>query len=414
MEGGISTKNKSIKHWLIVLYMCCLIAVSIGLCNNALGVFFTPVSKSLGVMQGTFAMHATLTSLACAFTGLVMPSLMKKYKYKILLVIGLLLSSLSSLGMAFSHHVYLFYILGILRGIGIGVFGIVPVTIFINNWFSEKNGLATSIALSFSGVAGAIFSPLLSMIIEKYGWQTAYIMSAIIIVLLVLPTIILPWTIDPKDSGLLSYGLKNEVKNHTEIIEENFNFKNIGFICMAVLAVLLTIVTGLGQHMAGISTSIQLSASVGATMISLAMIGNILSKLVIGILSDWLSPLKAVICMWSINIISLVCLIFGMQASSSILMYLASFFFGSIYSVCAVGLALLTRQFFSSENFTQVYSKIGFLTNVGGAFSLSLMGYVYDFAGNYFVVIMMCLVMHLVSLLLFVVIVRRNKIVLKR
>lgn len=95
-------------------------------------------------------------------------------------------------------------------------------------------------------------------------------------------------------------------------------------------------------------------------------------------------------------------------------MYLASFFFGSIYSVCAVGLALLTRQFFSSENFTQVYSKIGFLTNVGGAFSLSLMGYVYDFAGNYFVVIMMCLVMHLVSLLLFVVIVRRNKIVLKR
>ena len=40
--------------------MCCLAASSIGLCTNAIGVFYTPVSKSLHVLKGTFAIHAII------------------------------------------------------------------------------------------------------------------------------------------------------------------------------------------------------------------------------------------------------------------------------------------------------------------------------------------------------------------
>lgn len=59
--------NKSYKHWMIVFLMCCLAASSIGLCTNAIGVFYTPVSKSLHVLKGTFAMHATLSTLITGF-----------------------------------------------------------------------------------------------------------------------------------------------------------------------------------------------------------------------------------------------------------------------------------------------------------------------------------------------------------
>ena len=44
--------------------MCCLAASSIGLCTKAIGVFYTPVAKSLKVLKGTFAMHATLSTLS--------------------------------------------------------------------------------------------------------------------------------------------------------------------------------------------------------------------------------------------------------------------------------------------------------------------------------------------------------------
>lgn len=62
--------------------MCCLAASSIGLCTNAIGVFYTPVSKSLHVLKGTFAMHATLSTLITALTSLKMSKLIRKYNYK--------------------------------------------------------------------------------------------------------------------------------------------------------------------------------------------------------------------------------------------------------------------------------------------------------------------------------------------
>ena len=74
-------KNKSYKHWIIVLLMCCLSASSIGLCTNAVGVFYTPVSMSLNVLRGTFALHATLSTLSTAITSLYMPYIMKRYSY---------------------------------------------------------------------------------------------------------------------------------------------------------------------------------------------------------------------------------------------------------------------------------------------------------------------------------------------
>ena len=134
--------------------MCCLAASSIGLCTNAIGVFYTPVAKSLKVLKGTFAMHATLSTLATALTSLKMSKVIKKYFYKEVLLIGVILSSGATWLMSYSTS--------ILRGIGVGIYGMVPITVVITNWFDKKHGLATSLALSFSGLSGAIFSPLLS------------------------------------------------------------------------------------------------------------------------------------------------------------------------------------------------------------------------------------------------------------
>lgn len=107
--------NKSYKHWMIVFFMCCLAASSIGLCTNTIGVFYTPVAKSLKVLKGTFAMHATLSTLATALTLLKISKVIKKYSYKKVLLIGVILSSGATWLMSYSTSVYLFYILGILR-----------------------------------------------------------------------------------------------------------------------------------------------------------------------------------------------------------------------------------------------------------------------------------------------------------
>lgn len=395
--------NKSYKHWMIVFFMCCLAASSIGLCTNAIGVFYTPVAKSLKVLKGTFAMHATLSTLATALTSLKMSKVIKKYFYKKVLLIGVILSSGATWLMSYSTSVYLFYILGILRGIGVGIYGMVPITVVITNWFDKKHGLATSLALSFSGLSGAIFSPLLSSWITCYGWQMTYRFMAICILVLVLPALIVPWNIDPRKEHLLPYGYQNR-KETTKVQNNKIKLLTISFLCMCLFTLLHTSITGISQHLSGVAVSIHLSVTIGSTFMSFTMIGNISTKLLIEFLSDLLSPIKAVIMMILINCISLVLLFLGVIHQETLLLYIGSLMFGSIYSVGAVGIPMLTRYFFGNENYARTYSVIGFLTNVGSASSLTLIGYLYDFTQSYQIVFIIALCFHLINLILLVII----------
>lgn len=49
-----------IKHWLVLAVCCRLAASSI---DNSAGVFYTPVSASLRIMQGTFTLHMAIFQL---------------------------------------------------------------------------------------------------------------------------------------------------------------------------------------------------------------------------------------------------------------------------------------------------------------------------------------------------------------
>ena len=133
--------------------------------------------------------------------------------------------------------------------------------------------------------------------------------------------------------------------------------------------ILHTSITGISQHLSGIAVSIHLSATIGATFMLFTMIGNISTKLLIGFLSDLLSPIKAVIMMILTNCLSLVLSFLGVIHQETLLLYIGSLMFGSIYSVGAVGIPMLTRYFFGHENYARTYSVMGFLTNVGSASS---------------------------------------------
>ena len=402
----MNNKNRSIKH-LIVLIVCCgLAASSIGVCVNSAGVFYTPVSESLGIMRGTFSMHGTISLLATAVISLFVPAIMKKYSYKVILIFSVLVAGGSTILMAFSKGVLAFYILGAIRGVSSGLFAIVPITMIINKWFYKNHGLATSIVLSFSGIAAAVCSPIFTKCIQSFGWEIAYIIMGISIIVLCIPAVIYPFSIDPEEIGLLAYGYNAKEKQIIDEVtksENNFNFFNVSFVCFFVFAILHTAISGITQHLPGFAETLNYSATIGAMMLSAGMVGNILSKLVIGFISDKLGPVKATIIMIAINIISIVILLL---APSSTVLLIGSFLFGSVYSVGAVGFALLTKHFFGVENYSTVYPIISFATNFGGAFALSLVGYIYDFTGSYVYAFIIALTINVANLILLYIVVK--------
>ncbi len=397
-------KNSGIKYWIILICCCLVTASSIGIVVNTIGVFYTPVSTALGVSQGTFTLHATFCLLATALTALFVPGVMKKTPLKLMVLIGAVLTAGSTFLMGLSHNIMLFYILGIIRGIGAALYGVMPVTTIINNWFYKQNGLATSLALCFSGVAGAVLSPVFTNLIESIGWESTYFVVAIITIVLALPFILFPFKTRPEEEGRLPYGKEyeseadlplSEIKFEEEK-EKKFKIMQPKFMIFFLVAIFINAIPGMSSHLPTYALSIGFTSTLGSLMLSATMIGNICSKFLIGILSDMIGIVKSVFTMIAVNMIALVMF---MLFKTEYTLLIAAFLFGAIYSVCAVGLAIMTRVFFGTENYSTAYSNITFASNFGGAFAVTIIGYIYDFTASYALIFVMCLVIAIAAIL---------------
>lgn len=392
----MDTRSKSLKHWLVLATACAMSASSIGINLNVIGVFYTPVSESLGVLRGTFAMHATIASIALAIISLYFSPLLHKFGWKPVITSGIILASLSTIAMAFSRQLSLFYILGFLRGLGAGLYAMVPLSLIINNWFEEKRGLAMSLSFGFSGIAGAIFSPVFTSLIQSIGWERSFIVMGALMFILASPAIFLPYTLNPKDSGYLPYGYQSEEDTGTKrVIKkanwDNFSLTHVSFILLALFTLLHTSLTGIPQHFPGFAESIQLSPQVGGVMLSAVMVGNISFKLMTGFISDYIGITKATLLIIVINFIATILLL---TLSHPYLLVMAAFLFGSVYSVPSVSLPLLTTEFFGMERYVQIFPIISFVGGIGGALSMSVVGYVFDFTGFYTPAFMAALIFH--------------------
>lgn len=398
-------KNKS--HWLVLLAMCGLSASSVGILINTVGVFYSPVSLTLGVLRGTFALHVTISTLVCAFVSLLVPKVLSEKNFKPILSVCIVIASLSTVAMAVSTHMWQFLLLGIIRGVGNAFFGMVMITIIVNNWFIKAHGFAISLVLSFGGISGAICSPLLAWIIENNGWNIGFMVMGIMILVFCIPFLLMKVSLRPESQGELPYGycedthtVKLETKKQT-----SFQFLSISFLALFIFCLLLTSITSLTQHFPGFAQSIKVGAQVGSYMVSACMFGNIISKLILGVLSDKIGPFRAVSIMMIINAFASIMLLTNTSIEA---LLLASFLFGFIYSVSAVGMVLLTKAAYGDKYYNKAYPVISFAGNVGSALSVSLIGYVYDFTGSYTSAFVLIIAFLVISLLMLIVVYQRN------
>lgn len=388
------------KHWSVLICCCGLAAASIGISINSSGVFYTPVSKSLHMLRGTFSMHMTLFSLATAIMSLFVPKLYQKFSFKKILTISVIVAVVSTAAMSLGKNAISFYILGIIRGMSTSLFSIVPITMIINGWFEKKHGLATSIAFGFSGLGGTLCSPVLSSIISSFNWQMGYLLKAVILLLLCLPAVLYPFSMNAKDEGLLPYGYQEKQETAQNQTTSSFHFMSVSFISFFIFGMLISCITSVTQHLPGYGESLGFPLTSCAILLSSGMMGNIVSKLVIGSLSDHFGEIKATLMMITVNILGIVLLIIG---RSMTLLIIGAFLFGSCYSLGAVAVTLLTKYFFKTKNYARAFPTISFASNVGAAISLSMVGYIYDFFGSYIYAFIIALVMIFVSILLLMI-----------
>lgn len=400
------------KYIMLAAVLCGIAASATGICWNAIGVFYTPVSEALGVLRGTFAMHNTVGTIATAVASLFVLKLFDRFSLRPVIITGALLAGVSTILMGFAKGMTAFYILAIIRGIGCSFYGNLIITTTIIRWFHKNHGLMISIVMGCCGVAGAVFSPLFAACIERFGWEVGFFFMGACILILAAPVLFFKFDITPEKCGIKPYGYEEKIednKKEAKAAQSKGKLITGMFIAMCLFATVQPLLTGLTQHFSGFAESIGSTAAVGATMVSACMVGNIGTKLVVGFISDKLGAVKASVIMTVINILSIGIIYAGGLRNSLVLLLIGAAAFGSCYAVAAVGLSLLTRHFFGTAEYGRIFPYVTFVSNLGTAFALTLIGYVYDFTGGYDYVFLGALAVHGLCLLLLAYMVLKRK-----
>ncbi len=133
-------------------------------------------------------------------------------------------------------------------------------------------------------VSGVFFSPILTSLIQSTGWRTAYVITAVIMAIFALPAILFPIGMYPEDAGTQPYGVRSQ--QAAAQAAEPSKVPLVLFLIASCYACICCYGTAMPQHFPGIAESYQFSASVGAMMLSTAMICNTGGKVLLGILAD--------------------------------------------------------------------------------------------------------------------------------
>ncbi len=401
-------KKTDLRYLLVLIGMCGLVASSVGIITNVAGLFFTPISEEFNVLKGSVSMTLTIANLCFALGGLAAPRLFNEANLRKVLVIGTACIVVPTAAQGLSHSIALMYPLNAVRGFAGGVLGFVLVTTVINNWFHSSVGLATSIAMSFSGLTGALMSPLLSSVIQNAGWRAGCFAAAAIILMFNLPAILFLPSLDPRSKGFLPYGYTGEVNDEKEKTGGSrlSGVSGILFAAVLVYAFMSCAGTALPQHFPGIAGFYGLSASAGAMMLSVCMIVNSIGKIILGAMADRFGA-KISMLVYSVLTASGILILLFIHIPSA--MYAGACLYGLIYSLGTVAVVMLTKDMFGLENYGRTYPVISLVGTVGTALMSSVIGFMYDFSGNYTGTLTMMLAMVAVNTMIILVSYRYRK-----
>lgn len=371
------------KHLAVVAAMCGLSAATVGLITNVAGLFFTPMATEFGIMKGAASLTLTISNICVALGGLATRRLTKLMPLRTLLIVGAAILAGSTLATAFVPSIGLAYVLAATKGLAGGVIGFVLITYVLNKWFAEQLGLVTSLAMGCSGLAGALFTPVVQPVVNGMGWRAGEVLVALLMVALCLPAILLVPSCDPEDAGLTPFGGKpapSSASRTSHATKAPIAIDKLLFAGAVLYAILSAAVSAMPQHFPGFAEEVGLSATVGAAMISVCMVANTLGKIVMGWLTDRVGARLSILAYTVLVCASIVALLLVHAPAAFIV---AAFFFGLCYSRATVGLSMLCREVFGKRGFGIVYPVAALGCSFSNAVFSSAVGFAYDLTSGY-------------------------------
>ena len=394
MVAETSASPRFFYGWIIMM-ACLLITMASSGTMMAFGVFINPMAEDLGWSHSVLSFSYAVSSIVSGLGILVVGSYIHAYSVRALLFWGCFIhgfglymtSTVTTVG-----EFYFWY--GFFSSVGRSVF-ILASTTLITRWFETRRATAMGITMAGSGLGPFILSPVVTWVIVRWDWQTAFMMQSIGMTAVVwLMCLVLRNY--PHDMGLMPYGAalmpatpaprtpeKSTPSKSGESIsalwrrvlrmEGFWTLAGINFFCCMCHSVPLV-------HVVGFALDAGLSAFASAWVLALMSLSSIAGRIAWGLFADRHGArltlmvtlfLQGSLVLWLVN------------TQDPVIFFLYAVIWGFGFGGVNTQYGVVARELYGSRHFGPGYSGQMCFSMIGMAVGGFLGGYLYDVSHSY-------------------------------
>ncbi len=382
-------KRKIFYGWVIVTAALIVVSTLIGIRYSS-GIFLRSLEAEFDLsrtaISSVFAVYTILAGVFAFISGWALD----RYGPRLVVSIMGFITGLSLLITSQTTYPWqLFFTYSVLLAMGTGG-TLIVLTSIVSRWFYKKRGTALGIASSGAGLGALVMAPFAAHLISNLGWRISYLVLGTIAMLVIIPLAMLLRK-DPGQIGLLPDGQKLSV-TETSQVSGDTSFQMIGLSVhqslktrsfWLILAIWLLYGLCLNLflvHIVAHATYIGISSIKASTIISVAGVFHLVSRLSIGRISDIIGRITPAAVCAALGAIALTGIIWGHSLLS---FYVFAVLFGLSWGGIGVTTLAMVSDTFGERNIGAVMGTIDLGYAAGATMGTIIGGIVFDFTNSY-------------------------------
>lgn len=375
------------------LVLTSFIPLSLGL--SCAGIFYPAVSADLGIGTGLLGYYTSILWLAAMVTLPVMGRLLERRDARLCVGGAVVVIAVAFVWLSFSQSLWRFYAGAAAMGIGVGMLLFLAPSTLINRWFAKRAGVLLGVVMAFTGVGGVVWSSVGGVLIQSIGWSATYLSFAVLSIV-TLPAALFMVASRPADKGLVPFGVSESAATAAQAQDGEGSasvplegvpaakaFKMPVFFLILAMCFMLNFGMYVYFMIPSYMNTLELSTAMpllGATASSVAMAGQTVSKLALGVVGD-ARPYVSTVATIGLGVVGVVLLFVG--GGSAVLLYVAAFVYGCFYGITNVMTPIITRRAFGDAEYPVIYSRVSMAASIGSVVSGFIWGASIEATGGY-------------------------------
>ncbi len=332
------------------------------------------VQAEFGVDRADASLPYTLTMVGYALGNLVIGRAVDRFGITAALIAAALSNAAGFALAATAGSVAALSALQLLIGFGTAA-SFAPLIADISHWFLRRRGIAVAIAASGNYLSGAIWPWLLSGVLAREGWQAVYLWLAALSLAAMIPGALALRRRLPDTATQAAEARSGAMRARVSLSPRALQLALVvaGSGCCVAMSVPQV-------HIVAYSVDQGFGAAAGAEMLSLMLLGGVVSRLASGMLADRLGGVATLLIGSALQCLAL---LLYLPAGGMASLYAVSLVFGLAQGGIVPSYAVIVREYMPAREAGARIGLVIFATIVGMALGGWMAGWIHDVTGGY-------------------------------